>query len=57
MQEALDGLQVTMPARYRRLAPTIGPLLTIQAVEMAKKMVRTRIELRKLGFDAKAADV
>jgi glycosyltransferase involved in cell wall biosynthesis len=48
MQEELDRLSVTMPIRYAQLAPKIGPLLTIQTVEMAKKLVRTRIELREL---------
>lgn len=49
MLEELDRLNVTMPERYRELAPRIGPLLTIQAVEMAKKMVRNRIALAKFG--------
>jgi hypothetical protein len=49
MQEALDGLSLTMPARYTELAPKIGPLLTIQTVEMAKKLVRTRRELWELS--------
>lgn len=48
MQEELDRLSVTMPARYAKLAPEINPLLAIQTVEMAKKLVRTRIELQKL---------
>ena len=47
MMEELDRLSETMPDRYRELAPTIGPLLTIQTVEMAKKLVRNRIELQK----------
>jgi glycosyltransferase involved in cell wall biosynthesis len=47
MMEALDQLSITMPGRYRRLARRIGPLLTIQTVEMAKKLVRTRIELQR----------
>jgi glycosyltransferase involved in cell wall biosynthesis len=51
MQEELDRLRETMPARYRELAPTIGPLLAIQTVEMAKKLVRNRIKLQQLrGF-------
>jgi glycosyltransferase involved in cell wall biosynthesis len=49
MQEALDRLSGTMPARYTELAPKIGPLLAIQTVEMAKKLVRTRIELHRLA--------
>jgi glycosyltransferase involved in cell wall biosynthesis len=47
MQEVLDRLSVMMPARYTELAPKIGPLLTIQTVEMAKKLVRNRIELQE----------
>jgi glycosyltransferase involved in cell wall biosynthesis len=51
MQEELDRLSETMPARYAELAPTIGPLLAIQTVEMAKKLVRNRIKLQQLrGF-------
>jgi glycosyltransferase involved in cell wall biosynthesis len=48
MMEELDRLSETMPARYAELAPRIGPLLTIQVVEMAKKLVRNRIELQEL---------
>jgi glycosyltransferase involved in cell wall biosynthesis len=54
MLEALDRLSETMPARYTELAPRIGPLLTIQTVEMAKKLVRTRIELYTLEHPLKA---
>jgi glycosyltransferase involved in cell wall biosynthesis len=51
MEEELDRLQVTMPARYAELAPKIGSLLTIQTVEMAKKLVRNRIKLQRFeGF-------
>jgi glycosyltransferase involved in cell wall biosynthesis len=49
MQEALDRLSETMPARYAELAPRIDPLLAIQVVEMAKKMVRNRVEFSGLG--------
>src|SRR5262249_29739375 len=49
MQEELDRLSVTMPGRHAELAGRIGPLLTVQTVEMAKKIMRTRIELHKLG--------
>jgi glycosyltransferase involved in cell wall biosynthesis len=49
MQQVLDGLGATMPARYAELAPKIGPLLTIQTVEMAKKLVRSRRELWSLN--------
>jgi hypothetical protein len=50
MQEVLDHINTTMPERYAELAPKIGPLLTIQTVEMAKKLVRARAELRWLGL-------
>jgi hypothetical protein len=49
MQEELTRLTVQMPERYRELAPEIGPLLTIQTVEMARKLVGIRIELDSLG--------
>jgi len=49
MQEELDRLSFTMPARHAQLAGRIGPLLNIQTVEMAKKLVKTRIELHALS--------
>jgi hypothetical protein len=49
MQEELDRPSLTMPARHAQLAGTIGPLLNIQTVEMAKKLVGTRRELHQLG--------
>lgn len=48
MMEQLDQLSLTMPDRYAELAPRIAPLLTIQAVEMAKKMVHNRIAMQEL---------
>ena len=48
MMEELDRLCEVMPERYRELAPRVGPLLSIQAVEMAKKLVRNRIQLEML---------
>jgi glycosyltransferase involved in cell wall biosynthesis len=48
MQEQLDALSVSMPSRYAELAPKIAPLLTMQTVEMAKKLVRNRIQLQAL---------
>ena len=48
MEAALDRFQYTNPSRYAELQPRIGPLITIQVVEMAKKLVRTRIDLQKL---------
>jgi glycosyltransferase involved in cell wall biosynthesis len=49
MQEELDRLSVTMPTRHAELASTISPLLTVQTVEMAKKLVKTQIELYEIG--------
>jgi hypothetical protein len=49
MQEELDRPSLTMPARHAQLAGTIGPLLNIQTVEMAKKLVGTRRELHQFG--------
>jgi glycosyltransferase involved in cell wall biosynthesis len=43
MREALERTAITMPDRYAQLAPSIAPLLTIQTVEMAKKLVKTRL--------------
>jgi glycosyltransferase involved in cell wall biosynthesis len=51
MLETLDRLSEIWPRRHAQMAPTIGPLLTIQAVEMAKKLVRTRTELKRLARD------
>jgi len=48
MQEELDRLSLTMPARHAQLAGTIGPLLRIQTVEMAKKLVGIRRDLHSL---------
>jgi glycosyltransferase involved in cell wall biosynthesis len=48
MLEEMDRLNALRPDRYRELAPKIVPLLSIQAVEMAKKLVRSRVELQKL---------
>jgi hypothetical protein len=44
-----------VPERYAQLAPTIGPLLAIQTVERAKKLVATRKalwEAAQSGTDA-----
>ena len=48
MQEELDRLLDRDPGRYKELAGKIFPLLTVQTVETAKKLVRTRRELREL---------
>jgi len=45
MQEELSRVLIEMPERYSELARRISPLLTVQTVEMAKKLVRTRREL------------
>jgi len=49
MQDELHRLSVRMPSRYPELVTRIDPLITIQIVEIAKKLVRTRVELHKLG--------
>jgi glycosyltransferase involved in cell wall biosynthesis len=48
MQDELARLGEQMPDRYHALANKISPLLTIQTVEMARKLVRTRIQLENL---------
>ena len=48
MQQKLDGLTLTRLGRYVELGPKIEPLLNIQIIEMAKKLVGTRIELEEL---------
>ena len=47
MQEVLDRLSATMPQRYAQVAPKIGPLIIVQTVETAKKLVKTRIKLQE----------
>jgi glycosyltransferase involved in cell wall biosynthesis len=42
MDEVLDKLRVEAPDRYGPIAERIMPLLTIQMVEMSKKLVRSR---------------
>jgi hypothetical protein len=49
MQEVLTRLSVEQPARYAEMARRIAPLLTIQTIEMAKKLVKARIELQRSG--------
>jgi glycosyltransferase involved in cell wall biosynthesis len=48
MLEEIDGLNEKRPDRYIELAPKIIPLLTVQTREMAKKLVRNRVELQRL---------
>lgn len=45
MLHEFDRAATIVPERYGQLAPTIGPLLAIQTVERAKKLVATRKEL------------
>jgi glycosyltransferase involved in cell wall biosynthesis len=47
MQDTIERLSLTMPARYAKIAERIEPLLTIQMAERAKKLVKTRIALAK----------
>jgi glycosyltransferase involved in cell wall biosynthesis len=49
MTDELTRLSVERPDRYAEVAKRIAPLLNIQTVEMAKKLVRTRIELYEIG--------
>jgi len=49
MQEELERLNGERPDRYADVAKRIAPLLTVQTVEMAKKLVRTRVELQQAG--------
>jgi len=49
MQAELERLVEQSPERYSDLAKRILPLLTVQQVEMARKLVRTRNELHELG--------
>jgi len=57
MQDVLTRLSSEQPARYAEMAERIAPLLTVQTIEMAKKLVRARIELQRAGahLDSKAA--
>lgn len=50
MQAELERLVGQASGRYSELAKRIFPLLTVQQVEMARKLIRTRIELYELGF-------
>jgi len=49
MQEVLMRLAGEQPREYSEIERRIGPLLMIQIVEMAKKLVNTRIELARTG--------
>jgi glycosyltransferase involved in cell wall biosynthesis len=45
MTDELARLSAEKPDRYAEIAKRIAPLLNVQTVEMARKLVRTRIEL------------
>jgi glycosyltransferase involved in cell wall biosynthesis len=48
MADVLTRLGAEIPDRYAEVARRIAPLLNIQTVEMAKKLVQTRIELYEI---------
>jgi glycosyltransferase involved in cell wall biosynthesis len=49
MQQELERLGAERPDRYADMSKRIAPLLTVQIVEMAKKLVGTRIKLQEAG--------
>jgi glycosyltransferase involved in cell wall biosynthesis len=49
MEAELDRLNRANPVRFHKIARRIKPLVAVQTSEMARKLVRTRAELRKLG--------
>ena len=49
MQDELLRLSEQSPVQYSEVAQRIGPLVTTQIVERAKKLVRNRIELHRAG--------
>jgi len=49
MQDELTRLGRHMPERYAALVSRIDPLVTNQIIEMARKLVATRIRLQQLG--------
>lgn len=55
MMEELLRVQREMPNRYSELAKKIIPLLELQTVEMAKKLVNTRLKLHNAqrGFESR----
>jgi len=50
MQDELTRLGRHMPERYAALVSRIDPLVTNQIIEMARKLVATRIRLQQLGL-------
>jgi hypothetical protein len=49
MEAELDRLNEKDPTRYSEIARQIRPLIGVQRSEMSRKLVRTRIELNKIG--------
>jgi hypothetical protein len=49
MEAELDRLNEADPSRFSEIARRIKPLVAIQTSEMARKLVRMRIELNRLG--------
>ena len=55
MEAELDRLNESDPSRFGEIARSIKPLVAVQATEMARKLVRTRIALSELGIHRLAA--
>jgi len=49
MEAELDRLNEADPSRFSEIVSRIKPLVAVQTSEMARKLVRTRIELNRLG--------
>jgi hypothetical protein len=49
MEAELDRANQENPERFGEIARRIKPLVAVQTSEMARKLVRTRIELSKFG--------
>ena len=49
MQDVLLRLSEQSPMQYSEVAQRLGPLVTIQIIERAKKLVRNGIELQRAG--------
>jgi hypothetical protein len=57
MESELDRLKDADPARYGEIARRLKPLVTVQVIEMARKLVRNRAEMWKLGVRSLAPKV
>jgi glycosyltransferase involved in cell wall biosynthesis len=51
MEAELDRLNEADPSRFSEIVRRIKPLVAVQTSEMARKLVRTRIELNRLGVN------